>query len=151
MECPKCKHISPTDDSVCKNCGYNLEAYAFLGIMKEELSGIGAYVNDLSKRFESLKERFERFEDLIPQASIIQDKASVMPDEKGDVSIDELSDIDVTAQEEIERIPTHPETTDAQGAKPQKEKRESEIKFGQKWLLIAGVVLTVLAVGWFLK
>lgn len=29
--------------------------------------------------------------------------------------------------------------------------RESELKFGQKWLLIAGVVLTVLAVGWFLK
>jgi len=39
-------------------------------------------VNDLSKRSESLKGRFE---DLIPQASIIQEKVSVIPDEKGDV------------------------------------------------------------------
>ncbi|MBW2181678.1 MAG: DUF2339 domain-containing protein [Deltaproteobacteria bacterium] len=145
MECPKCKHISSADDSVCKNCGYNLEAYAFLGIMKEELSGIGAYVTDLSKRFESLKERFEQFEDLIPQASIIEAKVSV------DEFFDTDTSTDTAAREESKSIPPALKATDTPGAKPQKEKRESEIKFGQKWLLIAGVVLTVLAVGWFLK
>ncbi len=35
--------------------------------------------------------------------------------------------------------------------KTRQEKQESEILFGQKWLLIAGVITTILAVGWFLK
>ncbi|MCJ7771609.1 MAG: hypothetical protein MUP22_00590 [Desulfobacterales bacterium] len=54
------------------NFGYIIEVYASLGIMKEALSGIGAYVTYLSKRFESFKERFE---DLIPQTSKIEEKA----------------------------------------------------------------------------
>jgi len=145
MECPKCKRISSPNDSVCKNCGYNLEAYVSLNIMKEELSGIGAYVTDLSKRFESLKERFERFEDLIPQASISEAKASVEESTYTDTAAD------AAAQEESKSIEPYLKGTDTPIVKPKKEKRESEIQFGQKWLLIAGVVLTVLAVGWFLK
>lgn len=151
MECPKCKHISQTNDPLCEKCGYNLKAYISLSIMKDELSGIGAYVTDLSKRFDSLKERFERFEDLIPQASAISKEQR--PNELGESqSVSSKADKkQADRKEESDGTPPPLQKSKVVTIRLKKQTRESEIKFGQKWLLIAGVVLTVLAVGWFLK
>lgn len=146
MKCPKCGKDTSAENSVCDYCGYDLRASISFAGMKEELSEIGSYVTDLSKRFELLKVRLERFKELIPAPSPTEVEVSA-EEMKNTVVEAEKSDI----EEAFQASPPPLHTAETVEDKTGKKKGTSEVKFGQKWLLIAGVVLTVLAVGWFLK
>lgn len=135
MQCPRCKHKVSQDATACPHCGYGLIVYQSFHTMKDELGTISEETLSLSKKLDQMQKRLAQLETLISQ-EVSMGKA---PPDKTEAVVRKQA-----------RPQPQPSAPPRQKARPSKS-RESEITFGQKWLLIAGVVVTVLAVGWFLK
>ena len=152
MQCPKCANVVSKSASFCPDCGYDLSLYLSINTMKDDLGKIKTDAFSLSEKIDLLQSRFIQLEDLIPIAIPGAQKPLASTFHKKE-RISKEPEQKVAAQQQKHPSTPPPLPTDQ---KPGTESRttkpgESEIKFGQKWLLIAGVVLTVLAVGWFLK
>jgi uncharacterized membrane protein len=151
MRCPSCKKNVSEDATACPHCGYGLIAYKSFNTMKDELGNISVETDSLSQRIRQMQKRLAQFESLFSQQVSQEEKppdrvAGVKTQPKVPVSEDTT---EAVARQQVRRQPppAAPPRLKAQPARS----RESEIKFGQQWLLIAGVVFTILAVGWFLK
>ncbi|MDY7035380.1 MAG: DUF2339 domain-containing protein [Thermodesulfobacteriota bacterium] len=151
MQCPKCANVVSKSVQYCPACGYDLRIYLSLHTLKDDLGKIKTDAFSLSEKIDLLQSRFIQLENLIP-ITISGAQKPVTPTSHQNGSLSKEPEQEMTArQQKPPPLPT--------GQKPGIESRppqtirsgESEIRFGQKWLLIAGVVLTVLAVGWFLK
>ena len=135
MQCPQCKHKVSQDATACPHCGYGLIVLQSFNTMKNELGTISAETLSLSKKLDQMQKRLAQLETLISPEVSMGEKPPARTK--------------AVAREQARRQPPPPAPA-RQKARPSTS-RESEITFGQKWLLIAGVILTVLAVGWFLK
>ena len=164
MRCPRCSSTVSSDATHCPGCSYDLTIYQSLNRMKDDLGRIKADASSLSRTIDRLESRFGEIEDLIPQSlskpEISTGKSDEQPQEPEADFFPSLEDAlaegpeqEIPSQKQAPPIAPPPlsdrtkQKTPARSVKP----GESEINFGQKWLLIAGVVLTVLALGWFLK
>ena len=158
MHCPKCQTLIPDHAAVCPSCGYDVALYRSFLEMKQDVASLKSDSFALFKQFDLLQQRFMQFEDLLTGTP-----------ERGSISFD-IDEIAVTAEKQpppeqetgfFRKNPVSPKakislhdhrpTPAPSPAKTLQEKQQSEISFGQKWLLIAGVIITVLGVGWFLK
>ncbi len=163
MHCPKCQTLIPENAAACPVCGYDVALYrSFLG-MKQNAAALKNDVFALFKQFDLLQQRFTQFEELLTGTK-----------ETGAISFD-IDEIAVTPEKqpplgqktgffrkkpastnaEISLHDQHPapppSTEEETGFFRKNPVSNTEITFGQKWLLIAGVIVTVLGVGWFLK
>lgn len=137
MHCPKCQTLIPENAAVCPACGYDAALYrSFLG-MKQNAAALKNDAFALFKQFDLLQQRFTQFEDLLTGKEA---NNSITFD------IDEIA-----AAPELPPPPSQETRFFRKNPVSEAEKQQSEITFGQKWLLIAGVIITVLGVGWFLK
>ncbi|MBN1255652.1 MAG: DUF2339 domain-containing protein [Deltaproteobacteria bacterium] len=132
MQCPQCKRKVSQDATACPHCGYGLIVLQSFNNMKDELGNISVETYTLSQKIRQMQKRLAQLETLVSH----QVEKPVPKTE-------------AITQQQARRQPSPP-------SPPRKKatmstSRESEVTFGQKWLLIAGVVVTVLAVGWFLK
>ena len=135
MQCPQCKHKVSKDATACPFCGYGLIVLQSFNTMKDELGNISVETYTLSQKIRQMQKRLAKLEPLISR----QLPVGAKPPTKTEAA---------TRQQVQRQQP--PPTPPRKKAQPSTS-RESEVTFGQKWLLIAGVVVTVLAVGWFLK
>jgi uncharacterized membrane protein len=158
MQCIKCKNVLPEDASTCPNCGSELLIHRSFDIIKNRLGHINSEASSLSAQITQLQKQITNFENLISKSNI-PNKQPAVPEGSKQVSIAATTG---TASQHIKPEKTvissgEEKTKSSQltGTFPQENKfakaGEFEIKFGQKWLLIAGVIFSVLAVGWFLK
>jgi uncharacterized membrane protein len=136
MQCPRCKHKVSEDATACPHCGYGLIVLQSFNTMKDELGNISVETLSLSQKIKQMQKRLAQLETLISHQIPTGEKAPAKTKA-------------ATRQKTRPQSPPPP-TPPRQKVQPSTS-RESEVTFGQKWLLIAGVVLTVLAVGWFLK
>lgn len=151
MQCPRCKQKVSQDATACPHCGYGLVVFQSFNTMHDELGNISTETLSLSRKLDQMQRRLVELEALISQQVSVGEKPPPRLVERGrktEATVS-LGDAEPVPSQQVRHRPSHPAPPQQ---KPQPGKgRESEITFGQKWLLIAGVVVTVLAVGWFLK
>ena len=163
MNCPNCLQSVSEGQGSCPNCGYELHMYWSIHTLKNDIWGIKKIAHALSVKIDLLTDRFSQLEKTIAGSTSDVKKPDIKPQKpKGTFADTEEFEIDLDALQDIPADPRHQNgqqpilssASDRERPKPEAfttHKGVSEIKFGQKWLLIAGIVTSVLAVGWFLK
>ncbi|MBD3307628.1 DUF2339 domain-containing protein [candidate division KSB3 bacterium] len=153
MQCPQC-HLKVLEHApTCPSCGYNLAAYRSFLAMKAELSQLKTDTFAVLQKVDHLHQRFDDLQRLFAPVSPPQD-SHAEPELRFDAA-----DLTLPTEEEQPPPQKSPSPIKFQRAAPppksppktEKTSRHSELNVGQRWLLIAGVVVTVLGVGWFLK
>jgi len=139
MLCPNCDRTVSDDVSHCPHCHYPLSAIRSFDRLSQDLGRISLEASSLFERLQKLQTGFDRLKEAL----------AVPKPPEADAATREEAEAETTPDQPDFIIPEPPETSP--GPSPRQSAQEFEIKLGQKWLLIVGVVLTVLAVGWFLK
>ena len=159
MQCPVCKTFLQLGSHTCLHCGADLAVLQSFDEMKHEWRQIK---DDFSARLNRLQARFDSFEALIvsrlldrPQSARSQSappkiepsapaSASNFPSQTGSPA----GRIHEGAPPP--KSPPPPEWSPPAAPEPSTG-RTTEVQFGQKWLLIIGIAITVFGLGFFLK
>lgn len=163
MNCPNCGQSVLDEQESCPNCGYELSVYWSVQTLKDNIWGIKKEAHTLSSKIDLLTDRFSHLERAIAKSISDGKKPEIKP-QKPKETFEDIEEFEIDS-DALQDIPTDLPQQDGQSKilsstsarripKPDvlaTLKGASEVKFGQKWLLIAGIVTTVLAVGWFLK
>lgn len=153
MQCPRCKEFVLKDYSVCPHCGYDLRMIRSIDTIKDELQRVKKDSLALTDKVEGLQKQMEGFELLVTEPREIFDEKPA-DIEKHDQVLQPQEPLKTRHIQEDATLPEPPQPSSGlfeNRARIKDGYQISEIKLGQKWLLIAGVVTTVLAFGWFLK
>ncbi|MCP4250727.1 MAG: DUF2339 domain-containing protein [bacterium] len=161
MDCPRCGKRVSSPRKLCPQCGLDL---AVLGSLDELRNAVQSARNDTYAVARRLAELEQHITSLEPQivTQLTSAPAPLPPPEQLPPSAEELSASAVPAvpiasqTAEESRLPSVPPAAAPSTVPPSAERSSlpsgiAELRIGQKWLLIAGVVITVLAVGYFLK
>lgn len=162
MQCLKCKKVVAEEASTCPKCGSDLLVHRSLNLIKNSLGHINSEASSLSSQIIQLQNQITNFENLISKPTA-QEKQPAVPGVKEKISKetgrrtstvsdeDKPEPITTSDRDNQTASPTIPKTFSSEKKITPIKTGELEIKLGQKWLLIAGVIFSVLAVGWFLK
>jgi len=151
VKCPGCgEWVLGTPDS-CPHCGCDLLPSQSIAELRRILRRTLGECDAVSGGLRELGERVSSLESLT--ASRAAQRPSVPPKETA--SGVELDSVPPLAERPVKAYAParshHPPTAAEPSASVAALSRETEVRFGQKWLLIVGLVITVLAVGYFLK
>ncbi len=154
MNCPKCGRAITDAGRYCVSCGYDFgdEFYNKLALyfgLKDDLAQLGKIENSLFSGIERVLSKIGEYEKLLeadlrnaPGSPALGKK---MPAEPAPAITDKMRG--------TPPLPTG--ETSSPGSLPagqsRKETSDLEIRLGQKWLLIAGLLTMVFGVGYFLK
>lgn len=164
MQCIKCKKEIPEESAFCPHCGLELtipRSFHLLG--SQQLKDVYTEASSLAVQIARLQKRFDQLELLISASNTGEVKPVAGAEEIEPPTLTPTTPTETAhsiqqpiksapSREEIKAGSTSPfapvRSTDK---KPAAGSTEFEIRLGQKWLLIAGIIFSVLAVGWFLK
>jgi uncharacterized membrane protein len=154
MICPFCQHNNISNLSICPQCKSDLSDYKSFLDLKADLADINTSISTITSTVGRISSRLSKMESAMfkpvnipvhaepePELKPVEVKAEPEPGPSPVVKIEEKP------KPAVEHIPA------AKPATVQKPRTSSdfEVHLGQKWLLIAGIIFTVLAIGWFLK
>lgn len=159
MQCPVCKTSLQLSAHTCSHCGADLTMWLFLTEIRKEWKHTTA---DLSTQLNRLQTRLDSFEALIfshlldrPQSiqspSASPQVAAPLPASSADISLHPESSGAAIAEEAPSSKSPPPPTGSSDFAPEPSPGRTTEVQFGQKWLLIIGIAITVFGLGFFLK
>jgi len=119
MLCPRC-HAS-SDERFCRQCGLDLQVYAELAVLKEELANLRKVIvsGDLPKQ------------EIVAGRLGEQNRSA--------------------AESNVTPPPLPQITTKSDEKRPGSERSSAELAVGQKWFLGIGVLILIIGVGFFLK
>jgi uncharacterized membrane protein len=155
MECPFCHHqVEPGSDR-CHNCGSAVRPPDQFGEIKREILAARQETAAILERLNLISERFDA---IVPSAEPEQPAESweVEPveDEHSEAGPELEEPAALVTYEKTLNLNTSGKPMDrefAPSAPSVGGHGFSEVKFGQKWLLIVGIVIMVLGIGYFLK
>ncbi len=159
MKCPKCYKAISQPSKVCNSCGYvyDDEIYKNISVyfeLRDELIHIRSIKEGFQKGLENIAVKINQYEAFLnnklenlsstfkevpPELEPVQQPASAVTPDRG---------------KPIETTPVQTkEVPVKEPPKPPSKKPGSqfEIRLGQRWLLIAGIVTMVFGIGYFLK
>ncbi|MBI3756747.1 MAG: DUF2339 domain-containing protein [Deltaproteobacteria bacterium] len=158
MQCPVCTTFAPLNAPKCPQCGLELTALWSFDKMKRDWQQAK---DEFSARLNRLQDQFDSLETLI--TSTVVEKARPLPLPIQPQSPPTVEPAEPPSDSSASPAPAEP-TQDAsqtpplpfRPAKPLLDSFSSmdwmgEVQFGQKWLLLVGIVITVLGLGFFLK
>ena len=166
MECPKCRFTVNSKAVYCPKCGFNLEWMNSFSKLRESVSGANSDLQKISLVIQEISNRINLLEKNI-RGALTQGKTETAKEEKTESKPDlssEMKDIQLRlhqkALEAQEKEPLSQKNTES--AFPCSEKtplghdtpsthKTTELLIGQKWLLIAGIIIMVLGLAYFLK
>lgn len=150
MKCPACSVSVEPSSAVCPKCGIDLSALHALHDLRESLSTARADTNTISRHLAELAIRASSLEPAISELLAQAHAAKPRAPSAADAAPAEFAHTESPAPAPAAAAPT-----DARFAAPSREplphEQGAEVRLGQKWLLITGLVLTILGVGYFLK
>lgn len=160
MECPQCKRTFLKDESVCPWCRYDLSRAVLIQGLKEDAQHIRSEVASLQEGITVCMGHVYTLQDHLKRLETALAPPLPQPERMPEARVPEIAGYPETVikpeAEKPEPI-VQPEISPVFNApRPRQHaafqyQQLTEIHVGQKWLLIAGIVFTVLAVGWFLK
>jgi uncharacterized membrane protein len=150
MQCPLCSTTLPAEVTTCPGCGTNLGLLLTVQTLQLDLQRAREHSVGMAARLDHLQERLAHLgtlvhTDLVSRPATTSAAAATAPA----VSAPD-SGLPQSAQQ---TAPPAPQVrASAAAAEPPPVLSDgAELRFGQKWLLIAGVAITVLGIGFFLK
>lgn len=163
MECPNCKHPVQPDFNACPNCGTNISLLKYLLEMKDDLRRVKGESTNVSDQLNELQQKFNFFQSVytkslhkpeqgIPGVKVRTEISSVKVYADGKRKSGAESNIKVSTDKAPQASSS--DTTLKSAKAPgiaSKTNPDAEVKFGQKWLLITGIIIMVLGIGLFLK
>src|SRR5437867_1748432 len=144
MQCPVCRASLPADTMTCPGCGTDLGLFLTVQTLQLDLQLAREHSAGMVTRLDHLQEQLANLATLV-QTTLTRQRPAAS-----------------TAAPATETAPaqsTEPTTPPAPPARTLPAEGEplpvlsggAELRLGQKWLLIAGVAITVLGIGFFLK
>lgn len=159
MKCPRC-HASLADDipSRCPHCDADLGAVQELALLRSGLQQTADLAGQTVASLTDLHERLARLEERLAAPAEAAAKAEATPETAAETP-QETPAAESPAEEEQPEQHTEAETPKPRPTTPlfdpipatAPQPGEFETRFGQKVLLIAGLAITVLGIGYFLK
>ncbi len=161
MKCPRCDEWVPASQESCPKCGLDMTVLRLLGELRNSVRWAQSDSDAVANRLRELERQVTSLEPQIvakltpPPAPSPPVKPPPEDKEPGSVSGPEVP-VTGEATSDVYTAPP-PRPTWAPPVVPAAVERSpvlsgtAEVRLGQKWLLIAGLVITVLAVGYFLK
>jgi uncharacterized membrane protein len=161
MKCPKCQETITERSGQCPHCGLMFaketsEKISLYFDVKEQLSYLDTLKSYLDTSLNTLSGSLSRLEALVTDSlkttalDTTGESAAKSPEAKLDSEpVTEFEDKLPTEFYPHKDKPEHPEV-EAPSAQPSGI-GDGEFRFGQKWLLIIGIITMVFAVGYFLK
>ena len=162
MQCPKCYNVITELSTQCLHCNYSYEKeiYERLTIyfeMKKEFTHLHSVVkNDVWASMQKISESLANYERLIDtdlknMSVVIKDGevTESMPAVKSVSEINVEKKPEAPAQIRQEKIPV--KETPKPKRVHEEESSAFEVRLGQKWLLIIGIVTMIFGIGYFLK
>ena len=154
MNCPKCGRAITDAGRYCVSCGYDFgdELSNRLALhfgLKDDLAQLGKIENSLFSGIERVLSKVGEYEKLL-EADLRKAPGSPapgkkMPEEPAPTVADKTRETAPVAS----GVASVPGSSSAERGR--KDTSEFEIRLGQKWLLIAGLLTMVFGVGYFLK
>ncbi len=147
MNCPKCMKPITTPGRYCAGCGhdYGEEFNARLSLyfaLQKEVGRLGSVRTELSSGLASIESRINEFEGLLKRD--LERSAGIVPAAAEPALTS--AEPETVKQERVAPGPMLKQTI-----KPKRDSSEFEVRMGQKWLLIIGILTMVFGVGYFLK
>jgi uncharacterized membrane protein len=145
MQCPLCHVLMPLEIMVCPGCGTDLTVLFIVQSLQLDLQRTRDQSASVAIQLDQLQDQLDAFATLVqttltqmrpvpPLASALASAAAAVPSAPSPIS------------------PAIPPEALPPAMGPQPVVPEgAELQFGQQWLLIAGVAITVLGIGFFLK
>src|SRR5262245_40537215 len=145
MQCPVCRASLPADTMTCPECGTDLGLFLTLQTLQLDLQLTRDHSAGMVTRLDHLQEQLTNLAMLV-QTTLAQQRPAA--------STAATAATEMALAESAE--PTTPPVPPARALPAEGEPLPmlsdgAELRFGQKWLLIAGVAITVLGIGFFLK
>ncbi|MGE3536636.1 MAG: DUF2339 domain-containing protein [Candidatus Tectimicrobiota bacterium] len=146
MPCPVCDATLDAVTTLCPACGTDLGVFLAVQTFRQELQWAQAQATGMVTQLSRMQERLEQLH-LLVQSSL-PPHAAVSPGTTGVAPVPVESAALLPAAEAMEPLPE--EVAPAPALTPLFPEG-AELRFGQKWLLLVGVAMTVLGIGFFLK
>ena len=160
MICPHCLSDMPGEADACPECGVPLKLGQTLQRLakqvtqiKEQCGNMNNLLSGLSTELAMAKE-ITRISFSPAKTSKVQEHREIKtetPVAQAVAPIKSPEHPDLRPPQKIAQPVEKRPVSIAASARPAKEHAVSEAKIGQKWLLIVGVVIMVLGIGYFLK
>jgi len=157
MKCPRCDELVALIQGPCPKCGLDLTVLRSVEELRNALQRAQSDSAVVANRLRELELHVASLEPQIVTQLTSSPTPSPpeQPPEEGEKAATSLGAESVVAGEATSDARTAPPPTPPLAqpvVKPSAVLSEAvEVRLGQKWLLIAGLVITVLAVGYFLK
>jgi uncharacterized membrane protein len=161
MNCPKCRHAVTSAGRYCVSCGHDFGEALYTKLsfyfgLKDEFEELGKVQDSFSTGLAKISEKIQNYEAFL-EADLrnshgLATEGKRRPDAPSPAS-------SPTAPAIVDKTPGMPPLVTGGGsfqgssatAKRRTEASDLEIRLGQKWLLIAGLLTMVFGVGYFLK
>ena len=145
MPCPVCNVSLPADTMTCPGCGTDLGLFLTVQTLQLDLQQAREHSAGMVTRLDHLQERLTNLATLV-QTTLARQRpaASTAAAPAAETSPAQSAEPTTPPAPPAGALPAEGESLPvlSDGA---------ELRFGQKWLLIAGVAITVLGIGFFLK
>lgn len=154
MKCPSCKHDLKEPIKACPKCKqpYSADLYSKLSLyfgMRQEYDNLLQIRSNLSHEIDRQRKHFLFYEETL--------KGEMKALKFKHKPVNNATSTKETADQAIAEQTPHPnadiqQVSPEQGTHPKKDEPHSlEVRIGQRLLLITGVIITLLGVGYFLK
>ena len=156
MNCPGCGERVPSWQRTCPKCEFDLAILHAVDELRTAVHRTRIDFDNIASQIRFLETQVSSLEPLVLSKLAPPEPKPAATDEPAVRNVEspsppvEPKNADVHAWVEptpATPLPTSPPRRDSPGVLS----REGELRLGQKWLLIVGIVITVLAVGYFLK
>ena len=145
MECPLCSTTLTAESPICTGCGADLVVWLAVQELRQDMQWAQAQSTGMVTQLGRMQERLEQL-DAVARSTFIAPTSPPLSDEAAGT---EDAAPPVPASEAVELLPEPEPAAEPEFAPVFSD--GAEIHFGQKWLLIVGVAITVLGIGFFLK
>ncbi len=171
MQCPSCDKYIEYEYRACPNCGIALSLFKRLVEMRNDLKRVKHESDNIPGQLNLLQQKLNSFESEYIAGLHRSRKVNIEPKAKPEIVSEKVSD-DVQSKVKVGSVSnvsndkstlSHSVTDETTGTaskrttsskapdRPSTTRPGAEIRFGQKWLLIIGIVIMVLGIGLFLK
>ena len=158
VKCPRCDEWRLPLQERCPECGLDLTVLRSLDDLRNAVQQAQSDSEVVANRLRELQRQVISLEPQI--VTQLTSPPAAPPPEQPSPEVEKATppaspEVSVTSEEAVEVDTARPQRLES--AAPPAVKRApvlseaAEVRLGQKWLLIAGLVITVLAVGYFLK
>ncbi len=170
MRCPRCGEWLVPSQSVCGKCGFDVTALDQIDVIRRDLTRTSEDFQTIARRLQSLQRSLASFASALAANVAAPAKETQRPQEETPAEVQNVADLvkEIPAPAAQEPPPApQPRRPDAAveavsrlhsesvghsvSTPPPFLDRVAEVRLGQKWLLIIGIVVMVLGVGYFLK